>query len=620
MKTKGILSNYNLRLILCYFLVIASFNNNANSQIIEIIAASCSQEDVQAAIDSANDGDIVIIPACTSSWSSSVNIIGKAITIQGAGEDSTIISVAEVTAFSINGEEGKLFRITELTILFEVDSYDGGIEIRGSCKNWRIDHVKFDSEFFLEGLSVTGLSYGVIDHCVFKNARVLVYPCRSYGIFQDDTAWNIPLSLGTSNAVFVEDCEFIGTVFGNAIDCSGGASYVFRNNNLLNRYCEAHSLQTATDPVFNRATKSVEIYNNTFIADHAEFTINRPIFVRAGTGVIFGNVVDTSNSGLCPPYFTYNGFGSVDNRRSFDVFDPPLLQCDGTNPLDGNEEPNGYPCLDQIGRSTNLGNGYELPQLLEPIYAWDNIMGGQPANIRISDRGLNAVHIKEGRDIFNDIERPGYKPYTYPHPLTQQWPLPGQTDFDNPTVPQNVLAVKVPGEEKISQTSNEVKLTWDASIDIGNSGLAGYFIWVNNKKVTSNSDTSYREYVVRGLKPGENYSFAVSAFDKAGNESEPSEAITGIRTSDKSLQNNCNVYPNPFKNSATIEYSLPEASEVKIVLYDLTGRKIENLYSGYQNSGIHTLSINVNDLNPGIYFYKMKTGKYEVIRKCIKIK
>jgi len=80
------------------------------------------------------------------------------------------------------------------------------------------------------------------------------------------------------------------------------------------------------------------------------------------------------------------------------------------------------------------------------------------------------------------------------------------------------------------------------------------------------------------------------------------------------------IYPNPFSNSATIEYTLPEGSDVEIVLYDLTGRKIENLYSGYQSSGIHTLSINVNDLNPGIYFYKMKTGKYEVIRKCIKIK
>ena len=80
------------------------------------------------------------------------------------------------------------------------------------------------------------------------------------------------------------------------------------------------------------------------------------------------------------------------------------------------------------------------------------------------------------------------------------------------------------------------------------------------------------------------------------------------------------IYPNPFNTITTIEYTLPEDSDVEIVLYDLTGRKIENLYSGYQNSGIHTLSINVNDLNPGIYFYKMKTEKYEVIRKCIKMK
>jgi len=56
MKTKGILRNYNLRLILCYFLVIASFNNNVNGQIIIdhtcIDITSIPQSAFEKAIDS----------------------------------------------------------------------------------------------------------------------------------------------------------------------------------------------------------------------------------------------------------------------------------------------------------------------------------------------------------------------------------------------------------------------------------------------------------------------------------------------------------------------------------------------------------------------------------------
>jgi len=77
------------------------------------------------------------------------------------------------------------------------------------------------------------------------------------------------------------------------------------------------------------------------------------------------------------------------------------------------------------------------------------------------------------------------------------------------------------------------------------------------------------------------------------------------------------IYPNPFSYTTTIEYTLPKSSDVEITLSDVTGRKIENLYSGYQSSGVHTLDINVNDLNPGIYFYRIRTELYDLSSKCM---
>jgi len=97
------------------------------------------------------------------------------------------------------------------------------------------------------------------------------------------------------------------------------------------------------------------------------------------------------------------------------------------------------------------------------------------------------------------------------------------------------------------------------------------------------------------------------------------EYITGANILSASTENreNFHIYPNPFTYTATIEYTLPEGSDVGIILYDLTGRKIENLYSGHQSSGIHTLNIDAGDLSKGVYFCRIKTELYDLARKCI---
>lgn len=53
---------------------------------------------------------------------------------------------------------------------------------------------------------------------------------------------------------------------------------------------------------------------------------------------------------------------------------------------------------------------------LEPCYSWNNIVTSTQKKINFTT-GLDTVH--EGRDFFNDTKKPGYVPYTYPHPLTK---------------------------------------------------------------------------------------------------------------------------------------------------------------------------------------------------------
>jgi hypothetical protein len=51
-------------------------------------------------------------------------------------------------------------------------------------------------------------------------------------------------------------------------------------------------------------------------------------------------------------------------------------------------------------------------QVDEPCYSWNNTQDGDARNLSSSQ-----PTIKEGRDFFNNTPKPGYKPFTYPHPL-----------------------------------------------------------------------------------------------------------------------------------------------------------------------------------------------------------
>jgi hypothetical protein len=51
-------------------------------------------------------------------------------------------------------------------------------------------------------------------------------------------------------------------------------------------------------------------------------------------------------------------------------------------------------------------------QVSEPCYSWNNTQDGKPVNLSSTEPS-----IKEGRDFFNETPKPGYTPFTYPHPL-----------------------------------------------------------------------------------------------------------------------------------------------------------------------------------------------------------
>ncbi|MDB4925388.1 SGNH/GDSL hydrolase family protein [Mucilaginibacter sp.] len=76
-------------------------------------------------------------------------------------------------------------------------------------------------------------------------------------------------------------------------------------------------------------------------------------------------------------------------------------------------------------------------------------------------------------------------------------------------------------------------------------------------------------------------------------------------------------YPNPSIDRTTIGFSLSQAGRVQINLYNMTGRLIKNIYDSYQNAGYRTISVSLNNLDPGIYIYSMQVGGQLLSKKMI---
>lgn len=76
----------------------------------------------------------------------------------------------------------------------------------------------------------------------------------------------------------------------------------------------------------------------------------------------------------------------------------------------------------------------------------------------------------------------------------------------------------------------------------------------------------------------------------------------------------CSAYPNPFVNSATINYTMQEEGSISIALYDHSGRMVREIENSYKSAGNHQVRFDGQLLLPGIYHYSINlTGNKQAI-------
>ncbi|NOZ03410.1 MAG: T9SS type A sorting domain-containing protein, partial [FCB group bacterium] len=84
-------------------------------------------------------------------------------------------------------------------------------------------------------------------------------------------------------------------------------------------------------------------------------------------------------------------------------------------------------------------------------------------------------------------------------------------------------------------------------------------------------------------------------------------------------------YPNPFNPVTTIQYDLPTASDVRLVIYDILGREITTLVNGRMEAGYHRIMWDGRNqlgekVASGVYIYLLKAGDYIGSKKLLMIK
>jgi hypothetical protein len=95
-------------------------------------------------------------------------------------------------------------------------------------------------------------------------------------------------------------------------------------------------------------------------------------------------------------------------------------------------------------------------------------------------------------------------------------------------------------------------------------------------------------------------------------------AYLGIPVHQKPDKRKVKVFPEPVRESMTLQFQLPEESKVVLDIYHLNGKQAGQTFPGILKAGLQSICINVADFPPGLYLYTLRTGNQYFSGKFIK--
>lgn len=325
-------------------------------------AATCSNANLQSAINMTSPGDTVVVGSGgTVTWSGNVTISNtQALTLDGtgctiAGSGGTI----EITLGTLGS--------TRVTGFHTTGPYAGApyfIDASGtpSTKYLRIDHNTFtDSTTGDTFITVAGNPTNLIDHNTFNTNGQASEIIHNFGYGAGVvTGWENDVTPGGPNQMYVETNTFNGVTSQNdkAIESYYGSQTVLRYNSFVNYIVlDQHGTPGSV------GARWWEFYQNTWSGTTFGYAA-----LRGGSGVFYQNHLTGTNSGAPP---------------SVGIFEE-----DSGYPADPYQPGRGI-AINVSGNSCTGNCSYP-----SPIYAW-----GNDSNIQ-TNVGSNSSNVVAGRDFF----------------------------------------------------------------------------------------------------------------------------------------------------------------------------------------------------------------------------
>ncbi len=120
-------------------------------------------------------------------------------------------------------------------------------------------------------------------------------------------------------------------------------------------------------------------------------------------------------------------------------------------------------------------------------------------------------------------------------------------------------------------------------------------------------------------KSGMDNSGPISNWTCSGWEDNSEIAVAGMVGTPQSVKLYQNA-PNPFNPSTVLKYDLPEATFVRLGIYDASGRQVAELATGWFEAGSHALQFDGSELSSGVYLYRLQAGAFSVSGKMVLMK
>jgi hypothetical protein len=173
-------------------------------------------------------------------------------------------------------------------------------------------------------------------------------------------------------------------------------------------------------------------------------------------------------------------------------------------------------------------------------------------------------------------------------------------------------AIKFDWNSVPAATSYRIKVATDTS-----------FITVVIDSTISEDSLALSGFLANGL-----YYWKVAAINNAGTG--PYSSVWNFRINPVGINNYSSIipkefklygnFPNPFNPTTKIRFDIPQNSSVKILVYDMTGREIQQLVNRQLSAGAYEYEFDGSNFASGIYFYRMQVADYLSVKKMVLIK